>query len=148
MFSTAEDLAKLMRAYLRGGLCDGGARLFGEAEMREIAPSRASRGDGARTFGWISAAPDLPESLFGTSLFHSGFSGQTVLFDRARQRYAIVLTTRCGDYERAKRERFDVIAALMLTPEECASGRMDGSSLRELGESLRGARGRETPPAP
>lgn len=38
LFSTTEDLAKLMRVYLRGGVCDGGTRLFGEAEMAEIAP--------------------------------------------------------------------------------------------------------------
>ena len=56
---------------------------------------------GARTFGWQYAAADLPEELRGTSLFHSGWSGQTVLFDLSRRRYAVVLTTRCGDYSRA-----------------------------------------------
>ena len=113
MFSTAEDLAKLMRVYLRDGVTDGGTRLFGAAEMAAIAPSPTNRIDGARSFGWQSSGKDLPEALFGTSLFHSGWSGQTVLFDLKRRRYAVVLTTRCGDYSRAKRERFAAIAALM-----------------------------------
>lgn len=113
LFSTAEDLAKLMRVYLRCGVCDDGTRLFGEAEMAEIAPSENCRTDGARSFGWQFAAEYLPEALFGTSLFHSGWSGQTVLFDFTGKRYAIILTTRCGDYDRAKRERFDAIAAIL-----------------------------------
>ena len=112
MFSTAEDMAKLMRAYLRGGVADDGTRLFGAVEMAEIAPSPANRVDGARSFGWQAFAAGMPEPLFGTSLFHSGWSGQTVLFDLKRRRYAIVLTTRCGDYARAKRDRFAAIAAL------------------------------------
>ena len=118
LFSTAEDLAKLMRVYLRGGVCDNGTRLFGSDEMAEIAPSPANRIAGARAFGWQYAASELPEELRGTSLFHSGWSGQSVLFDLKRRRYAVVLTTRCGDYNRAKKDRFKAIASLIgYTPE-------------------------------
>ena len=113
MFSTAEDLAKLMRVYLRGGVCDNGTRLWGADEMAQIAPSQTNHVDGARTFGWQYAADELPAELRGTSLFHSGWSGQTVLFDLKRRRYAVVLTTRCGDYSRAKEDRFKAIAALI-----------------------------------
>ena len=113
LFSTAEDLAKLMRVYLRGGVCDSDTRLFDRAEMAEIAPSESCCTDGARSFGWQYAGGYLPESLSGTSLFHSGWSGQTVLFDLKSKRYVIVLTTRCGDYDRAKRERFDAIATIL-----------------------------------
>ena len=115
MFSTAEDLARLMRTYLRGGVTDDGKRIFGTAEMALIAPAPAVRVSGARSFGWQFADANLPETLFGTSLFHSGWSGQTVLFDLKRCRYAIVLTTRCGDYRRAKKERFQVIEKLILS---------------------------------
>ena len=113
LFSTAEDMAKLMRIYLRGGVCGNGTRLFGADEMALIAPSTTNRTDGARSFGWQYAAEDLPETLAGTSLFHTGWSGQTVLFDLKRSRFAVVLTTRCGDYKRAKRDRFAAIAALL-----------------------------------
>ena len=113
MFSTAGDLAKLMRVYLRGGVCDNGTRLWGADEMAQIAPSPTNRKGGARTFGWQYVASELPNGLQGTSLFHSGWSGQTVLFDLKRRRYAVVLTTRCGDYSRAKRDRFKAITALI-----------------------------------
>ncbi|MBQ6340394.1 MAG: beta-lactamase family protein [Kiritimatiellae bacterium] len=113
LFSTAEDMAKLMRVYLRGGVCDDGTRLFGEAEMALIAPSATNKVEGARTFGWQSASENLPPELFGTALFHSGWSGQTVLFDLKRRRFAVVLTTRCGNYKRAKRERFAAIGVLL-----------------------------------
>ena len=118
MFSTAEDLAKLMRVYLRGGVCDNGTRLWGADEMAQIAPSPTNRINGARTFGWQYVAGELPNELRGTSLFHSGWSGQTILFDLKRRRYAVVLTTRCGDYSRAKKDRFKAIASLI----DCASG--------------------------
>lgn len=55
----------------------------------------------------------LPDCFADTSLFHSGWSGQTVLMDLRRKRYAVVPTTRCGDYTRAKRDRFSAIAALL-----------------------------------
>lgn len=88
-------------------------RLFGEAEMSEIAPDPQSRIDGARSFGWQSCAPGLPDPFAGTALFHTGWSGQTVLFDTSRDFFAVVLTTRCGDYDRAKRDRFAAAAALL-----------------------------------
>ena len=113
MFSSAEDMAKLLRVYLRGGVADNGVRIFGENEMREIAPSKTNRIQGARSFGWQYYDENLPEFLLDSSLFHSGWSGQTVLFDLKRKRYAIVITTRSGDYARAKRERLLVIENLM-----------------------------------
>ena len=113
LFSTAEDMAKLMRVYLREGVCDNGTRLFGADEMAQIAPSPTNRMEGARTFGWQYAAADLPEALRGTSLFHTGWSGQTVLFDLKRRRFAVVITVRSGDYKRAKRERFTAIGRLL-----------------------------------
>lgn len=39
----------------------------------------------------------LDNALSGTSLFHSGWSGQTVFMDFMKNFYAIVLTTRYGD---------------------------------------------------
>jgi len=113
MFSTAEDMAKLMRVYLRGGVCDNGTRIFGQAEMDLIAPGPSNEVDGARSFGWEYAAKELPKELSGPSLFHSGWSGQTAFFDLKSRRFVVVLTTRCGDYDRAKRDRFAAIAALM-----------------------------------
>ena len=112
MFSSADDLAKLLRCYLRHGAGDGGCRIFSEEAFREIAPDRAKRTDGYRRFGWIVYDEYLGETGFGSSLCHSGWSGQTVFLNFEKMMFAVVLTTRCGDYDRAKADRFKVIRQL------------------------------------
>ena len=54
----------------------------------------------------------MSDSDFGTSLLHSGWSGQTVFMNFGKEMFAIVLTTRCGDYDRAKADRFEPIRQL------------------------------------
>ena len=80
------ECARIFEEEIRDGIVHGAAVVAGELDGR---------------------------TLSGAALFHSGWSGQTVLFDLKRQRYAVVLTTRCGDYSRAKRDRFKAIAALI-----------------------------------
>lgn len=111
LFSTAKDLAKLMRCYLAHGVY-GNGRLFTENTFREIKPDRAKKTDGYRRFGWIIYDSLMSDSEFGTSLLHSGWSGQTVFMNFAKEMFAIVLTTRCGDYDRAKADRFETIRQL------------------------------------
>lgn len=112
MFSSAEDLAKLLRCYLRHGAAPGGQRIFSEEAFAQIAPDRGSATDGYRRFGWVICDSHMPGSSFGTSLLHSGWSGQTLFMDFRNDFFAVVLTTRCGDYDRAKTDRFRVIEAL------------------------------------
>ncbi len=112
MFSTADDLAKLMRCYLRHGEYAPGKRLFSQKSFAEIAPDRAKKIDGYRRFGWVVYDKHMHNSAFGTSLLHSGWSGQTVFMDFEKQMLIIVLTTRCGDYARAKCDRFEIIRLL------------------------------------
>lgn len=112
LFSTAVDLAKLLRCYLRHGIYANG-RLFSEAAFAEIAPDRSGKYDGYRRFGWIIYDRCLDQSAYGDALFHSGWTGQTVLINFAKEFFAVVLTTRCGDYERAKADRFAILNALM-----------------------------------
>ena len=59
MFSSAEDMAKLMRVYLREGVTDDGIRIFGEKEMREIAPSPEKRRPRRSPCGSIPRPPKL-----------------------------------------------------------------------------------------
>jgi len=113
LFTTAEDLARLMRVYLRGGVCDNGTRLFGPAEVAEVSRIPDRRMDGTRSFGWLQVDTVFDAPVFEGVLFHSGWSGQSVFFDLKRQRFAVVLTTRCGDYDRAKRDRGRIAAALL-----------------------------------
>jgi len=109
LFTSAKDYARLLECYLNDGRTTSGKRLFGEAEMREILPDRKERFNGYRKFGWVIYEPFLEDGMFGSVLFHSGWSGQTILFDRERGMYGVVLTTRSGDYNRAKRDRFRIL---------------------------------------
>ena len=109
LFTCAKDFAKLLKCYLRGGQSAHGQRLFGETEMAEILPDRKKYFDGYRKFGWVICENFLAKEMFGSVLFHSGWSGQTILFDLNRNMYGIVLTTRFGDYDRAKKDRFEIL---------------------------------------
>jgi len=113
LFTTALDLSKLLRCYLRHGAVPGRPRLFSEASFAEAAPDRQSQVDGYRRLGWAIWDKWLHEDAFGSVLLHSGWSGQTILMHLPRKFFAIVLTTRCGDYERAKRNRFAIIERLL-----------------------------------
>ncbi len=112
MFSSAEDLAKLLTCYLNHGEYAAGKRLFSKRTFQEIAPDTADRRDGYRRFGWVIADQYLCPEAVGTSLVHSGWSGQTVFMNFEKNIFTVVLTTRSGDYDRAKAERFEVINQL------------------------------------
>ena len=112
MFSSCEDLAKLFCCYLRHGKTPDGKALFGESEFREIAPDTARKVHGYRRFGWEIWNSHLFDSAFGTSLSHSGWSGQTVFMDFRKNMYVIVLTIRNDCYEQAKIDRYAVIRDL------------------------------------
>ncbi len=112
LFTSARDFGKLLECYLNNGMAKSGQRLFSDAEIQEIAPDCAFNYDGYRRFGWSIYEKYLNREMFGTSLFHSGWSGQTVLFDMSRNMYGCVLTTRIGDYERAKYNRHNILHKL------------------------------------
>ena len=115
VFSTADDLAKFARAVLRGGEYGGGRRLFSEESFREIATPRMKFGPVERSFGWIVRDEWTPVGASGRTVWHSGWSGQTLFLDQEKSRFVIVLTTRCGDYDRARRERFEAIGEILTT---------------------------------
>ena len=74
-----------------------------EAFLRENAPSFTGPDkDIERTyhFRWWTYRKHIKGDFMGTAR------------NLSRRRYAVVLTTRCGDYSRAKRDRFKAIAAL------------------------------------
>lgn len=116
VFSTALDLAKLLRCYLRRGEIPGQQRLFTEDSWREITPDRASAAIGYRRLGWMINDEYLPDHLRGEVIFHSGWSGQTVMMHLPKNLFAMVLTPRCGDYARAKKERIQILEMLLSQP--------------------------------
>ncbi|MBR4674869.1 MAG: beta-lactamase family protein [Victivallales bacterium] len=112
LFTCANDFEKLLVCYLRNGEYEGG-RLFDEKDLQEAAPDTKDKTHGYRRLGWNVWDMHLADKAFGTSLSHSGASGQTILFDQKLNKYAIVLTTRFGDYERAKTNRYRIINELL-----------------------------------
>lgn len=54
-----------------------------------------------RSFGWDMSANLRPEGLSSQTIFHSGFTGQTLWIDPENAFYAVVLTCRTGDWGQA-----------------------------------------------
>lgn len=112
MFSSANDLAILLITYLNHGIAPNGNRIFGKPEANAVAPDYRDVTDGYRRFGWVIADKYLTPDAYGTVLCHSGWSGQTILMDVAHNAFCTVITSRSGDYERAKAERFQIFNIL------------------------------------
>lgn len=109
VFSTGTDLAIFLQTILNHG-----KGVFSESSFREIATCREPGHYSAnRTFGWIAKDEYKPDAASECAIYHSGWSGQTFLADLERQRFAIVLTVRTGDFERAKRDRAALISNLL-----------------------------------
>jgi CubicO group peptidase (beta-lactamase class C family) len=94
LFSTAQDLGRLARAYLNGGALDG-ARVFDAAALAQFTrpqDTTVSR----RALGWEtptggnSAGHYLSRRAFG----HTGFTGTSLWIDPERGLYVLLLTNR------------------------------------------------------
>ena len=112
-FSSAPDLAKFCRCLLRAGEYAFGTRLFSDCDFDSLTMPRMADGDVKRSFGWIVADELKPSGFSPRTIYHSGWSGQTIFLDLDKQFYAVVLTTRTlNEYERARRGRFRIIEEL------------------------------------
>jgi uncharacterized protein YbbC (DUF1343 family)/CubicO group peptidase (beta-lactamase class C family) len=95
LFSTAEDLARICRMLLGGGILDGRQVLRPETVKRLWEP--VAEAGGVRTLGWDrssayarSMAPFFPPGSVG----HTGFTGTAVWLHPRSQTYLILLTNR------------------------------------------------------
>ena len=95
MFSTAADLARIVRMLLGGGTLDG-VRVLKPATV-ELMWQPTADADGVRTLGWDRSsgyartmAPFFPIGSVG----HTGFTGTAVWLDPPSGAYMIVLTNR------------------------------------------------------
>lgn len=112
-FSSAPDLAKFCKCMLRGGRYGSGKCLFSDYEFDAMLTPKVSGGTVRRSFGWIVSDEFKPEGFSERTIYHSGWSGQTIFMDIEKQFYAVVLTTRTlNEYERARRGRFKIIGEL------------------------------------
>lgn len=113
VFSCAADLAKFCCCLLQQGKTSSGTRLFSRAGYDDIRSIGMDSGTVKRSFGWIVEDECKPAGFSSQTIYHSGWSGQTLFLDFERQFYAIVLTTRTlNEYDRAKAGRFRIIEKL------------------------------------
>lgn len=101
IFSTAADLAKFARMMLKN---DGSIfpehivdLCFKNFNPPEIQPPRA--------IGWNMAPALIPDGLSPQTVFHSGWTGQTLWLDPGTNRFVIVLTNRKADWAEAQSGR-------------------------------------------
>jgi len=112
-FSCASDLAKFCRCMLHSGKYGSGKRLFSDYEFDAMVTPGIHDKTVKRSFGWIVADEYKPEGFSARTIYHSGWSGQTIFMDIEKQFYAVVLTTRTlNEYERARCGRFKIIGEL------------------------------------
>ncbi|MDD5596988.1 MAG: serine hydrolase [Victivallaceae bacterium] len=93
-FSSASDLALFAKCMLNGGGYAPGKRLFSAASFDALTVPRMQSGAVRRSLGWIVADELKPAGFSGRTIYHSGWSGQTLFMDLEKRFYAVVLTTR------------------------------------------------------
>ena len=109
-FSTGLDLAVFMQMILNHG-----KDIFSESSFQEISTCQEpGKYASDRTFGWVAKDSFKPPATSEHTIYHSGWSGQTILADLDRKRFAVVLTIRTGDYDRARRKRSTLISNLLM----------------------------------
>jgi CubicO group peptidase (beta-lactamase class C family) len=110
LFSTAADLARFAEALLGGGVRDG-VRILSPAAVALFERPLNQPPHRPRSFGW-DLAPDLrPANLSERTYYHTGWTGQSLYVDPGSDTYAIVLSNRTGDHDRARFQRAAVAAA-------------------------------------
>jgi len=116
MFTSARDMSKLLRCYLAKGKTPDNKEIFSEKSYAEIFPNTITTEsniiENSRNLGWVLWDNHFDKSKYGKIIFHSGWSGQTVCVDANLGVFEIVFTTRKGDYDRAKSNRFKIVNLL------------------------------------
>lgn len=106
MFSTATDLAKFVDALAKG-------KVFSQKALDLVRTPTFETPDARRSFGFDMSPAQRPAGLSARTIFHSGFSGQTICADPETGFSAVVLSNRYGNrYEPGKIWRNRVISEL------------------------------------
>lgn len=105
VFSTADDLVRFVRDLLT-------RRTFRPAVYDLLFGIAFEKGGARRSFGFDMSADLRPAGLSDRTIYHSGWTGQTLCIDPETGFGGVLLTARCGDHARAKVRRRDELAAL------------------------------------
>ena len=109
IFSTASDLAKYCRMMLKN---DGS--IFAPEVLnlcfKNCNPPEIKH---ARSIGWDMEEHGIPGGLSQQTIYHSGWTGQTVWIDPVGKCFVIVLTNRCGDWTKARDGRINIAEEIL-----------------------------------
>ena len=104
-FSTAGDMLRFA--------CDILDRRCFPGEYYELMTTCGFEKNGARrSFGWDMSAEHRPRNFSDRTIYHSGWTGQSVCIDPVQGFAAVVLTSRTGDWEKAYAGRIRIIEEL------------------------------------
>ena len=92
IFSTASDLAKFCRMMLGEG-----KGLFRSETMELFFRNQAPQGMTARSLGWNLDKTGIPRGFSSATIFHTGWTGQSMWIDPETGRFLLVLTNRFGE---------------------------------------------------
>ena len=112
LFSTATDIARYCSMILCGGESDGG-RVLSRESIALMKTRLSPAGCHPRSFGWNRGDDLRPEGFSQETIYHTGWTGQSVYIDPAQDAFVIVLTNRTGDHEKAMHVRKDIAAAVL-----------------------------------
>jgi len=98
LFSTAGDLAKYARMMLRNDGAVFPPEILGLC-FRDFNPPAVKH---PHAIGWDMMPDMIPAGLSDRTVFHSGWTGQTVWVDPGTDRFVLVLTNRMREWDRAK----------------------------------------------
>jgi len=104
-FSTIHDMLRFVRDLLE-------RKHFPQAYYDLIFTCGYERHGARRSFGWDMSDAKRARGLSRQTIFHSGFTGQTICADPANDFGAVVLTSRTGDWQEAYDGRNAIITAL------------------------------------
>lgn len=104
-FSTAKDMMLFAQDILE-------RKQFPAEYYDLISTCGFEKNSARRSFGWDMRAAHRPSGLSEQTIFHTGFTGQTICVDPESDFAAVVLTSRTGDHEEAIRGRMRIIEAL------------------------------------
>lgn len=94
IFSTMEDLGKFARMILKRGKGFFKSNIV-EKELFHLSSPPGKRD--LRTFGYNAAPDGIPEGFSPETVFHTGWTGQSLFLDPVRGIYCIILTVRKGE---------------------------------------------------
>ncbi len=104
-FSTAGDMFRFAHDILE-------RKCFPE-EYYDLITTCGFEKDGARrSFGWDMSAGHRPRNLSDKTIFHSGWTGQSICIDPEKRFATVVLTSRTGDWDKSYDGRVRIIEKL------------------------------------